>query len=777
MADSNKPKHPEAKGIFLILGGAALLLSLMSFIHGDPQQNWLGLLGYSVGYAFNFLLGIMSYTVAALFFVMGVRAFTSSQIGMPRFKIVTYCTFILSLGILLNLFAETQGLEYSFFKERVIAQTIKLKTPTAGSVTRYNLGGVPLYYFYRDLPRYNLYNVLSNVGIFLTSTTTLILSLIFLLDIRVLDVLRRSKRVSKDVAAYSKRLYKSVELPNVDWNLKKKKKEPLPQPIPKKPAPTPVIEEVHEPEPLPEPPPPIEPKNTPLPKLLQNKKKPSLAFDKPTEKKRTYKGTYKNYKLPPLNLLSPAKQVDAPTLKRDLQEQAEVLEETLASFGIEAKVGEINCGPTITSFEVHPAVGVKVQKITALENDIALNLQAASIRIIAPIPGKAAVGVEIPSLHPQEVGFKDMMHRYKKNPREFNVPILLGKTVSGDDVMCDLTKWPHAIIAGATGSGKSVCINTIIMSLLMNARPYELKLILIDPKKVELTPYTALPHMIAPVITEAHGAMAALNWLVKEMQNRYEMLKALGLRNITAFNARKVDEALEESLDMEIPKKLPIIITIIDEFADLMMTSSSDLETPIARIAQMARAVGIHLILATQRPSREVITGLIKANFPTRIAFKVASRVNSQIILDENGAETLLGNGDMLFLPPGTSTLIRSQGVYIRDEDISRVINYISNQAPHDYLIKSFDTMNRDEISSMSGGDDSRDTLLEQAYQIVVQTKTASTTYLQRKLKIGYARAASLMDELEDKGIIGPPDGSRPRKVLVSEPDLFDSEM
>ncbi len=473
------------------------------------------------------------------------------------------------------------------------------------------------------------------------------------------------------------------------------------------------------------------------------------------------------------------KKVDQPSLKKDLKRQAEILEETLMSFGIEAKVGEINCGPTITSFEVHPAIGVKVQKIKTLENDIAFNLQAKSIRIIAPIPGKAAVGVEIPSLYPQEVSFKELHLNYQQNPRKMMVPLLLGKTVSGDNVISDLSKMPHCLIAGATGSGKSVCINTVIMSILMNARPDEIKLVMIDPKKVELTPYTNLPHMIAPVITEAHGAYAALSWLVKEMQTRYDILKQLGVRNITAFNNRQINKELESSLSIPIPIKMHAIVAIIDEFADLMMASSSDLETPIARIAQMARAVGIHLILATQRPSREVITGLIKANFPTRIAFKVASRVNSQIILDDVGAESLLGNGDMLFLPPGTSTLIRAQGAYISDEEINRVVSFICDQAPPNYLIESFDKMRFEESADSEAGEDEennpRDTLYDQALAIVVETRTASTTYLQRKLKIGYARAASLMDELESKGVISPQEGAKPRRILIDSKNSIPS--
>lgn len=317
-------------------------------------------------------------------------------------------------------------------------------------------------------------------------------------------------------------------------------------------------------------------------------------------------------------------------------------------------------------------------------------------------------------------------------------------------------------------TGKSVCINTIVMSIVMNARPDEIKLLMVDPKKVELTGYANLPHMIAPVITEPHGAFAALSWLVREMQLRYEILKTMGLRNIGAFNSRKQDKQFEETLSIPIPESMPKIVAIIDEFADLMMAADSDLETPIARIAQMARAVGIHLILATQRPSREVITGLIKANFPTRLAFKVASRINSQIILDESGAENLLGNGDMLFLPPGSSNLIRAQGTYISDDEINEVVSFICEQAPPKYLIPSFDKMPKEDQNSLgSESEEGKDSLYQEALSIVVETGTASTTFLQRKLKIGYARAASLMDELERKGVIGPQEGAKPRRILM----------
>ena len=495
-----------------------------------------------------------------------------------------------------------------------------------------------------------------------------------------------------------------------------------------------------------------------------------------TPPKKTYRcanGDFQNYVIPSSSNLTAAKKIDQPALKKNLRQQAEVLEETLSSFGIDAKVGQINCGPRITSFEVHPSIGVKVQKIKALTNDIALNLEAPSIRIIAPIPGKAAVGIEVPNPQSQEVSFKDLLEKFLKQKSSFQIPILLGQDVCGESIVSDLAKMPHCIIAGATGSGKSVCINTIVMSILMTAKPDKVRLLMIDPKKVELTPYSKLPHMLAPVITEAHEACTALKWLVKEMEDRYELLKNLGVRNILAFNERKIDEEaeaiLEEQTKKDIPKFLPYIVGIIDELADLMMVASSDIETPIARIAQMARAVGIHLILATQRPSREVITGIIKANFPTRISFKVASRVNSQIVLDEIGAESLLGNGDMLFLPPGSSQLLRTQGAFIRDEDIQNVINKIEKQAPPDYTIESFNSLDLQSIDEKGkGGDSSGDALYNQARDIVIGTGNASTTFLQRKLKIGYARAASIMDQLEENQIVGPAEGSRARRVLVA---------
>lgn len=467
--------------------------------------------------------------------------------------------------------------------------------------------------------------------------------------------------------------------------------------------------------------------------------------------------------LPQYHLLSKRNVRRPESLLEELKKKAAILQQTLASFGIEAAIGNICSGPTLAAFEVLPNTGVKVQKIKALENDIALNLQASSIRIIAPIPGKAAVGIEIPNPDPQPVNFRDLLEDYQKLSQRLQVPLLLGKKANGDNFWTDLATMPHLIIAGTTGSGKSVCINTIVMSLIMTSPPTDIKLVIVDPKKVELTGYSQLPHMLTPVITEAKEAHSALIWLVREMELRYEILRFLGLRNIQSFNARSRNAEIEASYDKEIPEKMPFIVGIIDELSDLLLSSSHDIETPIVRLAQMARAVGIHLILATQRPSRDVITGLIKANFPSRIAFKVANKVNSQIIIDEPGAENLMGNGDMLVVSPGSFAPLRVQGAYICDEDINKVIKDLCSRFPCKYVIPSFDTY--DDASSLDP--DSLDPLFNQAKTLVLQTGNASTTFLQRKLKIGYARAASIIDQLEEARIVGPSEGAKPRQILV----------
>ena len=727
-----KKEHPEIKGMFLLSFCILSIISVVSFYQQDPMKNWLGNLGYSLGWIFNYIFGFGSYLVLSLLTWIGWRKLCNKKIENFSTKIVTFSILLISFCFISNVIADEYISKLVFLEKKVFTETILINFPTFNSHVRYNLGGVPFYYIFKELPYFNLQDILSNLGVSIIFSITGVISFVLLTEIKILKNLKtffiNIGKAFRAIFLFFIKIFKKIfhllnKFEEFLFETPKKKKIIKPQII----KPTIIKKPVFK-----------------IPVLKKEKK--SLRDTLFKKIKPTLNQSSKNYSLPLSSLLTSAPQIDKPALEKELKKQSLILQETLESFGIKAKVGNIHAGPTITSFEVHPSTGVKVQKIKSLERDIALNMQSKSIRIIAPIPGKAAVGVEIPSLYPQDVSLKEMLEHYIVSHRKMSLPILLGKSVCGDHIISDLTKMPHLLIAGATGSGKSVCINSIVMSIIMTKTPDEIKLLLIDPKKVELTQYSNLPHMLAPVITEPHGAYSALQWLVKEMKKRYDILKALALRNFTSFNSRKINKKYEEALEIEIPEKMPLIVAIIDEFADLMMVSSTDLETPIARIAQMARAVGIHLILATQRPSREVITGIIKANFPCRIAFKVSSRVNSQIILDEIGAESLLGNGDLLFLPPGTSQLIRAQGAYISDSDILRTIDAICLKAPTNYLIKSFDKMK--DFMPQDKEDKKSDPLYDQALITILESRNASTTFLQRKLKVGYARAASLMDEL-----------------------------
>lgn len=742
---------PEVRGLLILCFALLLLISLISFSQGQDTRHLLGLLGVTMGFLLHAFFGLSSYIISFYLGWMGWRLLFNKSVNHVMLKTLYVLILIVSTSMLLSILELHLPYAADLLKG-IFYPSLK------GKDLNYHLGGVPFYYLYHDLPYINLEHIMNWLGALFLFATTWLASVLFLTKLSPRKLYFTAKEKMSQFKPWETA---NSEATFAEEGASKKGESDLIRYV-KSRGSSEIETKIPYEDSL------SEPKARPPAK---KEAKPTLSIEFASNEEISYPVVappifpLSDYQIPSLSLLTNVKKIDQSHLKANLKKQAEILEETLLSFGIEAKVGQINCGPTITSFEVHPAVGVKVQKIKTLENDIALNMEAKSIRIIAPIPGKAAVGIEVPNQQPQEVGFKDMLAAYQQSAQKFKIPILLGKAVNGDYVMSDLTKWPHCIIAGATGSGKSVCINTIVMSILLNAGPEEIKLLMVDPKKVELTPYTALPHMLAPVITEPHDACAALNWLVKEMEKRYEILKITKTRNIEAFNARVIDREFEDSLEIEIPKKLPYMVGIIDELADLMMVSSSDIETPIARIAQMARAVGIHLILATQRPSREVITGLIKANFPTRISFKVASRVNSQIVLDEVGAESLLGNGDMLFLPPGTSHLIRAQGAYIRDEDIVAIIQAIAKQAPPQYIIQSFKQSNFD-LGEETPSLEPEDPLYQQALEIVLSTGNASTTFLQRKLKIGYARAASLMDQLEKRGIVGPAEGAKPRKIL-----------
>lgn len=466
-----------------------------------------------------------------------------------------------------------------------------------------------------------------------------------------------------------------------------------------------------------------------------------------------------SYQLPGVDLLTQVTQDDQSGELKSIDHNAKVLQQTLDSFGVKAEIKHVSLGPSVTKYEIHPDIGVKVSRIVNLTDDIALALAAKDIRIEAPIPGKSLVGIEVPNRKIATVSFRDVVeHQPDHTGHLLQVP--LGKDVNGNVITADLTKMPHLLIAGSTGSGKSVAINGIITSILLNAKPSQVKLMLIDPKKVELGVYNGIPHLLSPVVSEPKKASRALQKVVSEMENRYELFAKYGQRKISTFNAFAAKNNQEKDVKIQ---PMPYIVVIVDELADLMMTVSNDVEAAIIRLAQMGRAAGIHMILATQRPSVDVITGLIKANVPSRIAFAVSSGIDSRTIIDTNGAEKLLGRGDMLFLPIDSNTPIRVQGAFISDKDVSRVVKFITDQQSADY---DESMMVSDDEIKQEDEEDSEDDLFDDALEFVVNEQKASTSLLQRHFRIGYNRAARLIDDLQNRGYIGPQNGSKPREVF-----------
>lgn len=471
-----------------------------------------------------------------------------------------------------------------------------------------------------------------------------------------------------------------------------------------------------------------------------------------------------NYKKPPINLLSPIKNVDQSQDKSLIQKNTEILESTFKSFGVHVIVKKAVLGPTVTRYEVQPAVGVKVSKIVNLADDLALALAAKDIRIEAPIPGKPLIGIEVPNRTTSAVSFKDVMVHQDTKSKEVSLDVPLGKDVEGKVISADLRKMPHLLIAGSTGSGKSVAINTIITSVLMKAYPEDVKLVLIDPKMVELSVYNGIPHLLIPVVTDAKLATNALRKTVKEMERRYQLFAAGGVRNITEYNQKVVENNADKN--NSVMEKLPYIVVIVDELSDLMMVAGHDVEDAIVRLAQMARAAGIHMILATQRPSVDVITGLIKANVPSRISFAVSSGVDSRTILDQVGAEKLLGRGDMLFLPIGAAKPERVQGAYISVTEVEKIVSWVKEQQEAVYNEDMIPSKN-DSEGQVESEDEPEDEFYDQAVALVRKQQSASVSMLQRRFRIGYNRAARIVDEMEAKGIVGPSEGSKPRQVLI----------
>jgi DNA segregation ATPase FtsK/SpoIIIE, S-DNA-T family len=538
---------------------------------------------------------------------------------------------------------------------------------------------------------------------------------------------------------------------------------------------------------------PAAPPPPPKPKLPPRKPKPIAVAATPT---------IGNYKLPNLDFLQhPDMHVKPTESKEELMANARLMQSTLRQFDIDVALGDITKGPTITRYELHPAPGVRLEKIAALSNNIAAALKAERIHILAPVPGKSSVGVEVPNLVKTKVIMRDLLESEEWHHTKARIPVALGKDVYGHPIIADLAEMPHLLIAGSTGSGKSVCINSIIASLLYRFSPDQLRFVMIDPKVVELQHYNSLPHLVVPVVTDPKKVILALRWVVNEMEKRYQIFAKVGVRNIKSFNDRpknkpvppaepelpltvtkenveagsegfavEVDEEIVVPRDEEIliPEKLSYIVVIIDELADLMLVAPADVEMAIARITQMARAAGIHCIVATQRPSVDVITGVIKANIPARIAFQVAAKVDSRTILDAMGADKLLGKGDMLYLPPGSARLVRAQGVLITDQEIQDVVDFISQQGKPSYEVEIHKQLSKPASSLDNGGGcDEDEDLIQQCIEVIRSEQKASVSLMQRRLRLGYTRAARIMDELENRGIVGPGKGAEPRDILI----------
>ncbi len=540
-------------------------------------------------------------------------------------------------------------------------------------------------------------------------------------------------------------------------------------------------------------------RSRPEPVVIQTKEKPEKKkkeekADFVVQDHFPFMGSSSNYQVPPLSLLNdvpPEIGTDTDKAHKDILASSAILEKKLADFGIQGRVVQVLPGPVITLFEYEPAPGIKVSRISALADDLALAMRCVGLRILAPVPGKPVVGIEIPNLRRETIYFKDVMESDEFQESNSKLNLAIGKDITGEPAVQDLANTPHLLMAGSTGSGKSVGLNSMICSILLNATPDEVKMIMIDPKMLELSVYDGIPHLIAPVVTNPKKAAAALQWAVTEMETRYKMMAERGVRNINGFNdlAEKLqkeyeiefkkhekankgvkpvneEDEEEEVLLPEPPAKLPYVVVLIDELADLMMVASKGVEDSLTRLAQMARAAGIHLIVATQRPSVDVLTGIIKANFPTRMSYKVTSRVDSRTILDAMGADKLLGRGDMLFLPPGSSNLLRLHGVMVSDEEIERIVGFIKKQAKPIYEEDIFQAA---EIEAKDEAEEEEfDDKYDEALAIVAKDRQASISYIQRRLRIGYNRAARIIETMEREGVVGPSDGGKPREVYVS---------
>ncbi len=728
----------EVKGIVVFTLGLILLASLVSFVPDDlawytthpnsPAKNLIRIVGaYAAGSLF-FVFGFSAYFLVVFLFFWSWNKFSSRDIKFTAAKAIS---FLILFSVISSLFSMT-GPQEAF--------------------ARFSRGGFVGFscadFLVNYLGRMGAYLVLTAVGTltFVITGELLVSPLVFKTTASLKDFLALlqtkykerqdtqketapSPRLRPAVVANEKKPFEFPKLKATDDEIKSSKDE-LQKTLNAKPA-----GEVNLKAKTPE-------ITKPNIKILKSEEKPPAALPEPE--------VIGEYHLPSLDLLNNPPVVSTNRLQSDLAQGAKILESTLADFNVNARVADIEHGPVITRYELEPAPGVKVQRITSLSDDIALAMKAQTVRIVAPIPGKNRVGIEVPNSLTAAVYLKDVLAQSKFSNSGSKLMLALGKDITGSPLIADLADMPHLLIAGTTGSGKTVCVNAIIMSMLFNATPDELKFLMIDPKMVELSQYNDIPHMLCPAVTDTTKVPAALNWVVGEMEARYQTLSKAGVRNIKGYHAQG--------------HKLPYIVLIIDELADLMQTSAKTVEGAITRLAQLSRAVGIHLILATQRPSVDVITGVIKANFPSRISFKVASKVDSRTVLDMNGAENLLGKGDLLFIRPGDAKPVRGQCGYVTDDEVKRVIDFIKPQQQPVYNDKIL-TNQKVNTGSENAMDDE---LYDEALQLVLEINQASVSIIQRRMRLGYTRAARLIDIMEQNGIVGPYCGSKPREILVN---------
>jgi len=770
----------EVAGIILIALGVLCLLGLLSYEWrdisalntppNDPPVNFIGPVGAWFAYGLFALLGIAGYLFPAGLLYLGLAAFLKPEGGTGR---RAACLVVLLISV--SMFFELSPDGWQSAREN-------LNIGFAGGI----LGEIITQRF--------LVSLIGGIGTGILSTALLLVSLIMLLEVHPAVLwmkLRESIQVltarlaewrrsrmdqkalledeEKELAKRRRQLEESMKVPSKPSRARAAAK-PEPEPEPEDEEQEANEDDVDEDQP---PPLPVVKPKLPFfdrkPKVKPKPPEPAPVLVPPTP------DPISGYLLPSIQLLDVLPPAASREITSDMQNTGEILKDTLAEFGIEVEVTNVEKGPVVTRYELLPAAGVRLEKITGLSNNIALAMKAESIRVQAPIPGKGVVGIEVPNSTTTTVYLREIMESNLWQSGKAGLPLALGKDVGGHVLVADLAEMPHMLIAGATGAGKTVCMNSILTGLLMARTPDQMKLMLVDPKIVEFSNYNTLPHLLVPVITDPKKVSHGLRWAISEMERRYKLFAKAGVRNIKSFNTRPLvkqeelfgsDAAPPPPAEDKIPDRIPYIVIVIDELADLMLAAQAEIENYIARLAQLSRATGIHMIIATQRPSVNVITGTIKANFPSRISFQVAQKVDSRTILDAAGADKLLGKGDMLFLSPGSGKLIRAQGTYTSDREIHSVVDFIKaqgHQPVFETAIKEKIESTTTELPEMSENDE----LLDQAIEIIRQTKRASTSSLQRRLRIGYTRAARIMDILEEKGIVGPAQGSDPREIMV----------